>query len=46
AAALALSASPAAGAAAILAAAPDLARAVAEGTLSWDALPDADEEAA
>ncbi len=46
AAALALSASPAAGAAAILAAAPGLARAVADGALSWDALPDQDEETA
>ena len=46
AAALALTASPAAGAAAILAATPDLGRAVADGTLSWDALPEADEEAA
>jgi len=46
AAALALTASPAAGAAAILAAAPELARAAADGALSWDALPDEDEEAA
>ncbi len=46
AAALALTASPAAGAAAILAASPDLARAAADGALSWDALPDEDEEAA
>ena len=46
AAALALTASPATGAAAILAATPDLARAAADGTLSWDALPDEDEEAA
>ncbi len=46
AAALALTASPATGAAAILAASPDLARAAADGALSWDALPDEDEEAA
>jgi len=46
AAALALSASPATGAAAILASAPDLVRAAADGALSWDALPEQDEEAA
>jgi len=46
AAALALSASPATGAAAILATAPDLARAAADGALSWDTLPNDDEEAA
>ncbi|MGR3715138.1 MAG: EboA domain-containing protein [Thermohalobaculum sp.] len=44
AAALALTASPAAGAAAILAAVPDLARAAADGALSWDALGQEDEE--
>jgi hypothetical protein len=46
AAALALSASPAAGAAATLASAPEMARAVVQGALSWDALPEQDEEAA
>ncbi len=46
AAALALSASPASGAAAILATTPDLTRAAADGTLDWDTLPEEDEEAA
>jgi hypothetical protein len=36
---LALIASHANGAAAVLAAVPELARAAAEGALSWDALP-------
>lgn len=46
AAALALSASPAPAAAEALASAPDLARAVTDGSLGWHTLPDDDEEAA